>query len=568
MSPKSESPSAFNRRSFLSTVPALGAALAGASATAQAAGSAPRGTLPAAPSKDPAKPSKDPAKPSKQPAPPSAAEVRRTAAFNKRLAAATQQRSLALPPHPTNTDETLYPNFIGNFTKALPHNSVGEVDASAYQLYRQALVTRTQAAFNAIPLGGVAKLANPQASLAFSLEGGDSHHFTMPAAPALSSAWAAGEMVEVYWRAWTRDVPFIEYESSPTIAAAASDLSALPDFRGPKIGANVTPGTLFRGGLPGEATGPLISQFLWKDIPFGATTITQRYRTTAENDNHATTFAHWLNLQNGGAPLTTAAADGSYYIASGRDLAEYVHFDFSYQAFLSAALILLSYGGGAVDENHPYRSIANQGGFVTFGAAHLLDLVARVASEALKAAWYQKWLVHRRLRPEAYSGLVHRVIQDGAAYPLDTSVLNSAVLPLIQGAYSTSLLPLAYPEGSPTHPAYPGGHATIAAACVTVLKAYFKETFEIPAPVQANALGSLLLPYPGALTVGGELNKLASNIGYGRDTAGVHWRSDESPAFLLGEDVAIRFLRDHKTLTNESFAGFSLTKFDGTTITI
>jgi hypothetical protein len=32
--------------------------------------------------------------------------------------------------------------------------------------------------------------------------------------------------------------------------------------------------------------------------------------------------------------------------------------------------------------------------------------------------------------------------------------------------------------------------------------------------------------------------------------------------------VAIRFLRDHKTLTNESFAGFSLTKFDGTTITI
>ncbi len=37
---------------------------------------------------------------------------------------------------------------------------------------------------------------------------------------------------------------------------------------------------------------------------------------------------------------------------------------------------------------------------------------------------------------------------------------------------------------------------------------------------------------------------------------------------LLGEDVAIRFLRDHKTLTNESFAGFSLTKFDGTTITI
>lgn len=543
----SEYAAPFNRRAFLSAVPAIGAAVVGASATARAAASA---------------------TPKKKPASPSAAEVRRTAAYNKRLAAAIEQSRLALPPHPTNTDETLYPNFIGNFTKALPHNSVGEVDTVAYQLYRQAFASQTQSAFDGIPLGGVAKLANPQAGLAFSLEGGDSHHFAIPVAPNLASSWAAGEMVEVYWRAWTRDVPFIEYETSPTIAAAASDLSALPDFRGPKSGSNVTAGTLFRGGLPGEAIGPFISQFLWKDIPFGATTITQRYRTAAENDNHATSFAHWLNLQNGGAPLTTAAADGPYYIASGRDLAEYVHFDFSYQAFLSAALILLSYGGGALDENHPYRSIANQGGFVTFGAAHLLDLVARVASEALKAAWYQKWFVHRRLRPEAYSGLVHRVIQDGAAYPLHASVLQSAVLPLIQGAYSTSLLPLAYPEGSPTHPAYPGGHATIAGACVTVLKAYFKETFEIPAPVQADALGNQLLVYPGALNVGGELNKLASNIGYGRDTAGVHWRSDEAPAFLLGEDVAIRLLRDHKTLTHESFDGFSLTKFDGSTITI
>lgn len=496
------------------------------------------------------------------------AEVRRTAAYNKRLAAAIQQRNLALPAHPANTDESIYPNFIGSFTKALPHDAVGEVDANAYQLYRQAFVARTQAAFNAIPLGGVVKLANPQASFAFSIEGGDSHHFAMPAAPALASAWAAGEMVEVYWRAWTRDVPFIEYESDPAIAAAASDLSALPDFHGPKIGGYVTPGSIFRAGLAGEDNGPLISQFLWKDIPYGATTIPQRYRTSAENDNHGTTFASWLNLQNGGAPLTTATADGPYYIASGRDLAEFVHYDFSFQAFLSAALILLSYGGGAFDENNPYQSITNQGAFISFGGAHLLDLVARVANEALKAAWYQKWLVHRRLRPEAYAGLVHRIVEEGAGYPLHESVLDSAVLPLIQGAYSSSLLPLAYPEGSPTHPAYPAGHATIAGACVTVLKAFFKESFEVPNPVQANALGDALVTYAGSLTVGGELNKLASNIAHGRDTAGVHWRTDGAGGLRLGEEVAIRLLRDHKTLTHESFAGFSLTKFDGTTITI
>jgi hypothetical protein len=293
MNPDSEFPTSFQLRSFLSSIPALGAILVGSAATAQAGGSAGGKGIK-----------------KRRPAPASPAEVRRTAAYNKRLAAAIQQRNLPLPAHPANTDESLYPNFIGSFTKALPHNGVGEVDVNAYQLYRQAFVARTQAAFNAIPLGGVAKLANPQASLAFSIEGGDSHHFTMPVAPALASACGAGEMVEVYWRAWTRDVPFIEYASNPSIAAAASDLSNLPDFRGPKSGGSVTPGTIFRGGLPGEATGPLISQFLWKDIPFGAGTITQRYRTTAENDNHLTSFAHWLQVQNGGAPPTSATADG------------------------------------------------------------------------------------------------------------------------------------------------------------------------------------------------------------------------------------------------------------------
>lgn len=545
--------SSFNRRSFLSSVPALGAVLTGVTATGLQAGGSGGGKG---------------LKRRRRPAPPTPAEVRRTAAYNKRLSAAIQQRNVPLPSHPANADETLYPDFIGNFTKALPHDSVGEVDADAYRLYQAAFAAKTQAAFNAIPLGGVVKLANPQAALAFSIEGGDPHHFTMPAAPALASARTAGEMVEVYWRAWTRDVPFTDYGTSPAIAAAAGDLSTLSDFRGPKSGGSVTPGTIFRGGLPGEETGPIVSQFLWQDIPFGATTVPQRYRTSAENDNHATSFAHWLNLQNGGAPLTSATADGPYYIASGRDLAEYVHYDFSYQAFLSAALILLSYGGAAFDANNPYRSNANQGAFISFGGAHLLDLVARVANEALKAAWYQKWLVHRRLRPEAYAGLVHRVIEDGAAYPVHEDVLDSAVLPLIQGAYGTSLLPLAYPEGSPTHPAYPAGHATIAGACVTVLKAFFLESFEVPGPVEANALGDALVAYSGALTVGGELNKLASNIAHGRDTAGVHWRSDGSGGLALGEEVAIRILRDHKTLTHESFAGFSLTKFDGTSLTI
>jgi hypothetical protein len=86
--------------------------------------------------------------------------------------------------------------------------------------------------------------------------------------------------------------------------------------------------------------------------------------------------------------------------------------------------------------------------------------------------------------------------------------------------------------------------------------------------VQSDADGLNLLPFAGALTVGGELNKLASNISLGRDTGGVHWRSDGIEGMKLGEEVAIQLLRDHKLLNNESFAGFSLTRFNGSTVVI
>lgn len=78
-----------------------------------------------------------------------------------------------------------------------------------------------------------------------------------------------------------------------------------------------------------------------------------------------------------------------------------------------------------------------------------------------------------------------------------------------------------------------------------------------------------MLPYLGQpLRAGDELNKLASNIGIGRNIAGVHWRSDMTEGLKLGEAVAIGILHDHKATYNEKFCGFTFTKFDGTTITV
>ncbi len=501
---------------------------------------------------------------------PSDRKARADRALEIRRQAAETQCTQPLQPQPNNGDEELYMSKIGCFTKALPHNQLGEVDVKAYQAYRRALTTCKQSDYEMIPMGGTVKLANPQAAMAFELEGTDSHHFSMNSPPAFNSAEIAAEMAELYWQALTRDVHFEDYATNELIKQAADDLSSLTEFRGPKNGKRVTTAALFRGATPGDLAGPYLSQFLWRNIPYGALTIEQRYRVPIAEDDHMIEYDEWLKIQNGAAP-----SEGNWYdeeprfLRNARDLAEYVHQDFSYQAFLNAALILLGFGAAALDNYNPYIASATQGGFSTFGGPHVLDMVARVANAGLKAAWYQKWQVHRRVRPEEFGGRVHHQMTEEARSDIHSELLNSPVLELVHSATDSYLLPMAYPEGCPTHPAYPAGHATIAGACVTALKAFFNENFVIPNPVVSDAEGKTLVPLLGArLTVGGELNKLASNVAIGRDAAGVHWRSDSTEGLKLGEAVTIGILKDMRPLCHEQFKGFRLTKFDGTTIII
>jgi hypothetical protein len=203
--------------------------------------------------------------------------------------------------------------------------------------------------------------------------------------------------------------------------------------------------------------------------------------------------------------------------------------------------------------------------------------MAEVVTRGLKAMWYQKWLVHRRERPEDCGGRMALDLQGKRRYPFHDDLRSSGVLDTVfaanagaNGGRGTYLLPQAYPEGSPQHPSYGQGHGVMAGACVTILKAFFDESFVIPEPmVPRPDHPDHLEPYHGpALTVGGELDKLASNIALARDFAGVHFRSDAHAALLLGEEVAIRVLRDQRPTFAEDFAGFTFTRFDGTTMTV
>jgi hypothetical protein len=285
-------------------------------------------------------------------------------------------------------------------------------------------------------------------------------------------------------------------------------------------------------------------------------------------------------VQNGTLPASPAVYDPvRRYIRNGRDLGEWVHIDVLFQAYFQAMLALLhppkpsdperSGLGCPLNPGNPYRDMRMQVGFGTFGGPYIATLLCEVATRALKAVWYQKWFVHRRLRPEEFAARVHGKLVHGRPYPIHGDILGSPVLAETRSRFGSLLLPQAFPEGCPVHPAYGAGHATVAGACTTILKAVFDERHVIPQPMVASADGLSLLPYQGqVLTVGGELNKLAANVAIGRNIAGVHWRSDASESLVLGEELAISVLRDQRLTYREPFTGFAFTRFDGSTVTV
>ncbi len=262
------------------------------------------------------------------------------------------------------------------------------------------------------------------------------------------------------------------------------------------------------------------------------------------------------------------------YQHNGRDLAAFTHVDVLYQAYFTAFLVLNSIGA-PLNPGNPYIGSHTENGFGTFGGPDFAAILAEVAVKALNAVWYQKWFVHLRPRPEAIGGIV-QLIKTGQSGDTDVTlsnvILNSIGLQQSFNTYNSWLLSQAFPEGSPTHPSYPTGHGTVGGACITVLKFFFDGTFVIPDPLVPSSDGLSLLDYTGSdaglLTVNGELNKLGHNVSFGHGIhAGIHWRSDTDTSLLLGEAVALSFLRDRARTYNEPFS-ISLTKFDGTTATI
>ena len=495
-----------------------------------------------------------------------------------------------------NGDAARFTDFSGNFSKALLHDGLGVPNAAAWLSLKQAMLSGDQADFANIIVGtpgggGNSKLNGPQVALAFDLEGLDSHATVIPPAPSVASAQTAAEAVEHYWGAILADISFTDYATDPLVGEAVADLNNMSFI---KSSANnlvpypVTRQNLFRGQFllgDGNVKGPHISQFMVQPTFFGAQPISQQYRTFSGNQAFMTGVAEYLQVANGGASQGSLGYDQTpRHIRNGRDLSAYTHADVLYQAYFTAFLLLDNLGA-ELNPGNPYIGSITEKPFSTLGGPDAAGTIAEMATRALKASWYHKWIKDMRLRPEEYGALVHArktgtSPMPQAAAALHSDVLNSQALSHTFAAHGTYLLPQAFPEGSPTHPCYPTGHGTVAGACVTALKFFYNGSHKIRPLLQSaggevavpSSDGTALVEYAGSdrdsMDINGELTKLAFNVSMGHGIhSGIHFRSSTYWSILLGEQVALSVLQDRAKSYNEPFS-ISITRFDGTTATI
>lgn len=486
-------------------------------------------------------------------------EPRRLRAYDLRVKAAFAAASAAVPSRAGSTDETDVPAHLAMFSKGLPHDSFGIVDPEAYRALARACVDASGASFEDVRLGGRRRLVSPQAAFAYALEGLDAAMLPAAAPPSFGSPAFAQDAIDAWWLALARDVPFAEFGAHTTVARAAHDLT--------RAGRPTSPST-FAAPATGAIPGPAVSQFLLRAVPMGAQVLSARVPAQAAGESFLATWDEWLASQNGDLPVRDIATDGRRYICCGRDLATWTRTDYPGQAGLQAALLLEALRA-PVTPDHPYVRSRNQAGYVTFGLPFVVDLASRVAMHALRAAWFHKWVLHRRLRPEELGGRLEAAAAGApvAAWP-EARFLQSDAFGEMRRRTGTCLLPVAWPEGAPLHPAYPAAHAATAGAMVTVLKAYYATDWVLPDPVEATPDGREVVPVDASLTVGDELDKLAWNVAMGRAWAGVQWRADADAGLRLGEAVAITLLRELRDLLPEAGARFALRTFDGTALQV
>lgn len=440
------------------------------------------------------------------------------------------------------------------------------------------------------------KLEGVASSQSFNLIGTDGSVPRVDPIFPIDSQEAMFEMAEVYSMALLRDETFADIEGGVS-AKSNTLISHLNGFSNkttaPLQGGVITAKSLLRGSNPDELEGPYVSQFLYLPFNYGNCPMNQKY--VFENDYNASLdITEWKSIQDG--KINGIKSLGSAkYVHTPRVLGSIVHSDPLFQFYYNAAMIL---NGNGIGPQGWSPSNANaSSAWTSAGPPDVLASLAHVTLGALRVAWANKW-GNMRIRPEVYAHRIELAQNPGSLditrvpglstlNTLSSSAHMASILTMVNtenkliNSSDNVLLKLQFPEGSPTHPTWPAGHAVVAGAAVTVLKAMIdchdSKNNKLPwtLDVKHSVDGDNLVDYKGdatGMTLVGELNKLASNVALGRDWAGVHYRCDGDCGIALGEQYAITYLVDKAKEYHEShsglFGGFTLEKFDGSLVLI
>jgi hypothetical protein len=422
------------------------------------------------------------------------------------------------------------------------------------------------------------KLEGAKGHNSFNLIGADPSVTLMHNIPKVTDEPGVFEMAEVYSMSLHRHVPFIDYETSIDSVI----LQELNNFDNK----NINHSNIFTGH---SIQGPYVSQYLLLPYSIGSMKIDQKYTVELDSSN-VITETGYLEMQNGvSGPPSNYQESNQLYVYNGQVLGSIVHKDPLYNFYYGAALISLQ--NNIPPEYTSYGVYSSS--WTSGGPPDIFASVAAVAAGALKCAWFQKWAVAMRIRPEALASRVNSLMKDknlaNTVPGFDHLEEHLKKCPNIldkvkvanhnKSGEETYFLNTIYPEGSPTHPSTVAGHAAVAGACTTVLKAMLKTHNEngelVKWPKQhviANSDGTELVNIDSDTTIVNELDKLAFNVARGRDFAGVHYCVDGKQGIEVGEKYAISYLRDkcleYSEKFNNTFNGWTLTKFDGTTIKI
>jgi hypothetical protein len=440
--------------------------------------------------------------------------------------------------HRSNGDDARYADryYVGSYAKGLPHDDRGRVVPAAYRTYLAALRGGALEPLERIAAAILLGLVAATCDLGYEYEGEDPTQFELTAPAALASAAMASEMIEVYWAARARDIPFARFGEDDTIAAACAELSTDPTH-------------VFRRDGPLYA-GPYISQFLYIDLLREPAPPAPHVATFAvPGHDYLTTRDALIAMQRNPVYAETQREDRPRYIFTLRCLADYISRGFDVLGNTAAFLTSMP-----DDAKQPY-----------FDAIEMNALAARAQAIAGNAVYFAKFMVHRRVRPEALALLVDRV-RAGESLPIHPALPHSRAVDAHETANANALLPQVYPSGCPPHPSFPAAHAIISGANVTIFKAFINDEIRFPETVAPNADGTALVEQSATgLTLGGELDKLASNYAFGRIAAGVHYRSDCLAGLHLGEAAALGVLRDRARAAPRRHGPFVVRTFDGKT---